>query len=372
MKITKAETLHLAVPFVGSYVLAMGATKSDTIIVRIHTDEGIVGLGEGIPVTPAFGGETCEDIALVIEMYLGPAIVGENPLNLERIQERMDGTVVGRPHAKAAIISALYDIAGKYLKTPVYNLLGGCYRDRIPVDGNIGIGTAEEMAKQAVGYIERYGVDTIKMKIGSANYQKDLENVKAMREAVGPDIHLIVDGNQGYRRTTALKILRKMEKYELQLIEQPIPKFDLEGMASLVHALDTPIMADESVFAVEDVMKVIRMHAADVVNIKLMKCGGIYNAKKLVAACELASLDNFGGAMSESSIGASAAAHFHASVKNVKYATEINCGLAGFFRNDDIVKKPLTVEKGFLEVPKDPGLGMELDEEKVKKYLVRH
>jgi len=363
MKITKIESIPISIPLRKPYVISRGPILTlDHIVTKVYTDENIIGFGEAAPL-PIFSDETQEDIKIIIDNYLAPVVIGEDPFDMEKLLEKMDKSITGHTFAKAAIECALWDIMGKSVKKPVYKLLGGLYRDKIPVVWAVGLGNPSEMAEEAKKYVEM-GFTTIKIKIG-INPKKDLERVAAVRSAIGDGPSVRVDANQGYTADVAIKICRKMEKYDLELIEQPVPRHDLNGMAAVARALDTPIMADESVFTPEDAIQVVRKEAAGIINIKIMKSGGLYNSKKIAAIAESAGIPCIVGSMIEMGIGTVAGAHFACAIKIIRYPCEL---IGNMLLEDDILKEQYVGEKGFLRIPQGHGLGIEVKEDGIDKY----
>jgi muconate/chloromuconate cycloisomerase len=365
MKVTHVEIIPVSIPMKKPFGISGGFIKNlDHIIVKLHTSNGLIGYGEGIPL-PAYSEETQEEVYFAIKNFLANCVVNEEPMNIERIIAKMDKAVPGHNYAKAAIEFAIWDLIGKDLKMPVYKLIGGLYRDKVKLAWSIGYASVEEMVNEAVEKVKE-GYRVIKVKIGRGE-KIDLEVVKSVREAIGDSIPLRVDANQGYSLDVAFKILRKMEQYNLQLIEQPINKYDLEGMARLARALDTPILADESVFGPDEAMRVIKANAADIINIKIAKPGGIYNAKKVAAIAESAGIPCEVGSNFEFAIGTAAGVHLAVSTRNIVYECEL---IGPCYMVDDVSKEPYLPKNGYLELPKGNGLGIEVDEEKLEKYKV--
>jgi muconate/chloromuconate cycloisomerase len=363
--ITKVEATPVSIPLKKPFVISLGVMKTlDHVIVRLYTDSDVVGLGEAAPV-PIFCEESYEDAKIVIDKYLAPAIIGEDLFNLERITERMDMAIKGHKYAKAAIDLAIWDAMGKALDVPAFQLLGGLYREKIPIVWIIGVGKQEEMAAEAKQYIKK-GFSNIKVKIGM-NPKEDIQNVEAIRSAIGENPTIRVDANQGYSAATAIKTLRQMEKYDLELIEQPVPGWDFDGMSKIAAALDTPVMADESLFSPKDALRLVQMRAAEIFNIKIMKPGGLYASKKIAHIAESAGIPCLVGSMIEMGIGTAACVHFACSTRIVQYPSEL---IGTAMLTDDILKEPYVASNGFLKVPKKPGFGVELDEEKLEKYKV--
>lgn len=359
MKITKVEAFTADIPYKKPFVINGGPSHvGEHVLTRVHTDEGIIGYGEGAPMV-SYSDETQKDILYGVLDYLAPMVVGMDPFDLEEIHHRMDVVLPGHHFAKASIDLALYDIMGKHLNLPAHALLGGKVRDRIPMAWVVGIGTIAEMVEEAVSHVKTYGFGTVKLKIGREPH-KDLDVVREVRAALGPRVKIRVDANQGYDVATAIKTLRKMEQYDLELVEQPVARWNLLGMAEVAAALDTPIEADESMFGLHDAMTLIRLRAADIINIKIMKPCGLYGSKKVAAAAEGAGLTCLVGSMVEFGPGTAAGLHFAAAHRVVAHACE---PVGGFLFQGDVVEEDFSlsaVVDGCLPVPQGPGLGVTL------------
>jgi muconate/chloromuconate cycloisomerase len=365
--IRSVEAIPVSVPLKKPFIISTGEMRTlDHVIVKVYTDEGIVGVGEAAPV-PFFSEESQEDVKVAIDRYISRVIMGEDIFDIEKILEKMDKVIQGHSYAKAGIELALWDAMGKTLRVPVYKLLGGVYREKVPVVWIIGIGTPEQMAAEAKEYVEK-GFNTIKVKIG-IDPKQDIKNVAAIRDAIGDEAQIRVDANQGYTADIAIKTLKKMERYDLELIEQPVPRWDLSGMARVCKALDTPVMADESVFTPEDAVKVVKMEAADIINIKIMKPGGLYNAKKIAFIAESAGIPCLVGSMIETGVGTAASAHFACATKNIRYPCEF---IGTMMVKDDILEGAAYVPRnGLIEIQRKPGFGINLDEDKMMKYTTK-
>lgn len=351
-------------------------------LIKLHTDEGLVGLGEA-PALKEWGGdhstyfgESPRMVMMVITDYLAPAIQGMDPFDIEAIHERMDAAIKGHPYAKAAVDFALYDIMGKALNVPVYKLLGGLYRREIPLAHSIGIMPPERAAAEAVEAIGD-GIKTIKLKIG-LDAERDVAAVREVRKAVGPRIDITVDGNQGYRTPKeAVRVLEQMEEYRLLFAEQPVE--GLDALAAVAHALRTPIMADESAWTPQDILRIVALGAADVISLYPTKPGGLFKAKKVAAVCEAAGLPCNVNGSAELGVANAVNLHLSASTKVVSHACVFpvttlqgreQTRVAGRFYLDDILTEPFSYRDGYLIVPDGPGLGIELDEQKVAKYRI--
>lgn len=337
-------------------------THSPNVVVRVETDMGAVGYGEASTWHVVYGYDQ-SSLVQTIERYLSPAIVGMDPLDLQGIQSRMDRALPKNHMAKAGVETACQDLRGKVAGLPLSRLLGGPLPESIEVVAAVDIvppAEAEALAAQWVGQ----GFGCLKIKVG-LDLQADVERVRVVRQTVGPMVKLRVDGNQGYDRATAIKACRAFEPYDLQWFEQPLPDWDFEGLGALVGLACMPIALDESIFDPHDVYRAATARAADVINIKIAKCGGITNSLKVAHAAESAGLPCFLGGNIETGVGTAIALHFAASCPNLVPVVEIPGSLVF---TDDIVVQPFVPKGGWLSLPMGPGIGVEVDEAKLREY----
>ena len=282
-------------------------TRIEDVLVTIHTDTGAVGYGSAAP-TPAITGDTGSSIRKAIEGPIKKKIIGLSLNNFEEVIVQVQESPVNSTSAKAAVDIALYDLYGHLNKAPVYTLLGGS-RKALTTDITISVNEPEEMARDSLDAV-RKGFKTLKIKVGRDS-AKDIKRLKQVREAVGCGVGLRVDANQGWTPMEAVAVLRKMEDADIRIefVEQPVKGHDLKGLKFVKDHVSIPVMADESAFSSRDVATIIEMGAADLINIKLMKTGGIYNALALCALAESAQMECMIGCMLESKISVTAAAH---------------------------------------------------------------
>ncbi len=370
MRIIKISVYPVSIPYKKPFQISTGlAREGKHVIIKIHTDEGIVGLGEAAVIIPDRTGESQEAITLALRKTMGPMILGEDPFQIDGIMQKLEGVTHGKYgmlYSKAAIDHALYDIMGKALGVPLCQLIGGCGRKTLTTGRSIGLGSPEEMADRALQLKETgYRILTVK---GSLNPKEDIRRVQAVRKAVGEDFPLELDPNQGYPAHIAIPTLRAMEQYHLEMVEQPCPWWDWEGMAAVTAAIDTPIAADEMVTNLVDAMQVVKRKAADIITLKLVKSGGIYFSKKIAAVAEAAGLACSIGSMHTFGVGTAAIHHFVSATKEVE--EPIGYGTPMEYFVDDIVTEPIQLVDGTITISEKPGLGVELDEEKLKQYSV--
>lgn len=359
MKITGVRCVPVLVSrrqaYGGVVKTALGAAAfSDYTIVFVDTDAGITGLGEVDSVFKRRGALLRHDL----EKALVPAVVGEDPFRIARLVAKMDSALDGVEEAKAAIEMALWDIVGKALDTPIYNLLGGKVRDRIPLSYSIPFGAPDDMARLAQERV-KWGHRTIKVKVGSDDPACDIAAVQSIRAAIGPDVKLRVDGNMGWQTAKqAIAVIRAMEASNLELVEQPLPAHDLDGMAEVRRSIGVPLMADESVRNPRSAMQVILRGAADIANVYVTEAGGLLNAAKIFAMCEAAAMPCMIGSMPEFGIGTAAQIHLGVAMNNLGPDSD-TCGV--LYHQEDLLTKPLRIENGFSYPPEGPGLGVEVD-----------
>ena len=308
MKIVDIRTGEIGIPLARPFKTALRTVERvEDIVVRITAENGMVGYGEAPP-TAVITGDTKGSILSAINEFIAPAILGADVLALDEVLERMDRSIKGNTSAKAAVDMALYDLWGKILGKPLYQLLGG-YRREIETDITISVGPVAQMVADSLAALDE-GYRILKIKVGKEG-MADIPRIAAIREAVGPDVSIRVDANQGWTVKDSIRIISAMEDrgLEIELVEQPVPARDLEGMTRITQAVYTPILADESVFSPADAVEIIRRGAADLINIKLMKTGGIHEALKICGIASLYGVECMMGCMLESKLAVSAAAH---------------------------------------------------------------
>lgn len=363
MRIKSVKVSAIRLPLKHPFAIAY-ETYHDmpSIIVKIETDDGLIGYGEAVP-DQHVTGETWESTYAVLTKYLAPLVIGENPFHIERIHNRMAETLYGVPTAKTAIDIACYDLMGKVANQPVYNLLGGRYYSSLTIPYVIGIQEPEEMARDALMAVEQ-GYTSLKIKVGT-DRTKDVQRIRAVRKAVGDHVQLRVDVNQGWsNRATSLFVLKQVEDCGIDWIEQPVKANDITGLAEVRRYTTMPVMADEGLHGDKEMREIIAKQAADIINIKLMKCGGIYPALKLVAQAEMAGMGCIIGSMIESSVGTAAGAHLAIAKKNI-IANEMGGPL---IFSQDVAK--LDYQGNRLHLNEKPGLGIEVREDMIENLAI--
>lgn len=311
MKIKSIRLGIIKIPLRRPFKTALRTVHNvEDVIVRIETDCGLVGYGEAPP-TGVITGDTTGAIIGAINDHISKAIIGMDILDYEDVMKALNKSVVHNSSAKAAVDIAIHDIYAQSFNVPLFRLLGGS-KKHIETDITISVNSPQEMVDDSISAINE-GYTTLKIKVGKDS-SKDIERIKAIRRAIGYDVNIRIDANQGWTPKEAIRTIRKMEDEGLclELVEQPVLAHDLKGLKLVTDNVDVPILADESVFSPLDAMKIINMGAADLINIKLMKTGGIYNAIKIADMASLYNVECMIGCMLESKLSVTAAVHLAA------------------------------------------------------------
>lgn len=354
MKIVDIQTAEVFIPLTRPFKTALRVVENvEDILVRVITDTGEVGYGEAPP-TAVITGDTKASIVGAIRDFIRPNLIGMDIENLDGVMEKLHGCILKNTSAKAAVDMAIYDLYGKLHKTPLYKLLGG-RKQEVETDLTISVNPVEEMVADSLSAVAE-GYRVLKLKVGREGLA-DVARIEAIRKAVGPDIVLRVDANQGWNAKESVRIISAMEDRDLniELVEQPVPYYDLEGMAYVTSRVYTPILADECVFSARDAMKIIDMGAADLLNIKLMKTGGIYEALRICAVAESFHVQCMVGCMLESKLAVSAGVHLAAARGII---TKADLDGPGLCRIDPYVGGPV-FDGGVIRMSDKPGLGIE-------------
>lgn len=347
------------------------------VLVKIYAD-GVVGYGQIRPLVPSHivADTTFSVVAAVCEVY-GPQLIGRDLFDLTAHTLAFDRVMHGNPAARAVLDHALHDAIGKALGVPVYKLLGGRAQTRIPLEWSVGLSEdAAGMVAEAKRAVDEFGIPVVCLKGGDRRgWQRDVSHFAAVRAALGPGVVLGIDPNAGWTVEDTLSALRALRPHGLAYLEQPIARGNLGGLAEIRRAADgIPLMADESIFTLDDAFELARARAVDVFCIKLYKIGGIRAAMKIAAVAEAGHLRlNVGAVCAFSQLEAAATAHFYTSIPPALTmgAAEFVFGL-GVFGPDPLVPEPsLVIENGHVTVPDRPGLGVTIDEGALKKLTLR-
>lgn len=368
MRIERAVVTMTKIPVRRAHRMAIGTTLAqENIILRLYTDDGLEGLGEAPHmVEVSLKGESPGTVMLMLRDRLLPAVRGMNPFEIERIQQVMERTVPWNYRAKSAVNLALYDLVGKALGTPAHTLLGGRVRDTVPLSWSIPITDGDAGAREAAEKIAQ-GWGILKLKLGRPDPTEDVEMVRAIREAAGPQVRIRVDANQAYDVKTAIRVAQRIEKYDVEFFEQPVAWWDLDGLAEVSRATVLPIMADESATTLFGAVEVARRRAAQIFSIYVSSSGGLLNAKKMGDLGAIHGIAGYVGGALEGPIGVAAGLHFAGSTPSVTYGCEL---YGQFLLEEDVAAEPLHFRDGGLVVPTGPGLGVALDEDKLRHHTL--
>lgn len=372
MKITRIEAIPIRIPLKPErrMISALGKHDvSDFVLVVVHTDDGIMGLGEAT-VTPRWSGETCFGAKAIIDHVFTPVLLDCDPLQIEEIDNRLDAVAVDNWFAKAAIEMACWDIAGKAANKPVYELLGGACRP-LTIRNRFSLGAyppdvIQERAKERVAA----GFDTVKVKVGT-DPAADVVRVRAVREAIGADIKLTIDANGGWNETQALNCVTKLADCNLTLVEQPLPRGNYTGLRKLRKETGAKVLADESCFDLVHARELIEQECCDALSLYPGKQGGIRKAREIA---ELAARHNIPctiGSNLEWDIGAAAMLHFIVATPNMQVELYPGDCLGPFYHEFSLAKNPLVIQGPLSTLNNGPGLGIELDWERANKHCLK-
>lgn len=353
MKITEVRLGMISVPLRVPFKTALRTVNSvEDVVVEIHTDTGAVGYGEAPP-TGVITGDTTGAIIGAIQDHISKNIIGKDVDDFENLLMLVQSCILKNTSAKAAVDMALWDLYGQLYKIPVYKMMGGS-RKSICTDITISVNDPDTMAKDAVDAINR-GYDCLKVKVGKES-EKDIARLSAIRQVVPRETLIRIDANQGWTPKEAVRILNGMQEkgLDIEFVEQPVKGHDFDGLKYVTERSYVPVLADESVFSPEDALKIMQMRAADMVNIKLMKCGGLYNALKIASAAEVYGVECMIGCMLEAKISVNAAVHL-ACAKQI--ITKIDLDGPVLCSEDPILGGAVFSEK-IITVSDEPGLGI--------------
>ncbi|MBV9248808.1 MAG: muconate cycloisomerase family protein [Acetobacteraceae bacterium] len=367
LSIASIRSTIVDVPTVRRHKLSsLSVTAQSYVIVELRLANGVEGTGEAATLGgPRWSEESVESIKATIDAYLAPALIGAPANRFEAARRRMDEAAKRNNAAKAAIDSALFDAVGKTLGVPAVQLLGGAMRESIPVLWTLASGDPGQEIEEAESKLSSHLHDTFKVKIGAQAPKADLARLRRLAGALQGRASLIVDANQAWDEQTALRCLPELAELGVRLVEQPVPAWNLAGMARLRTRSTVPLMADECVFSPHDMLDVARAGAADVVSLKLVKHGGLLSTRNVAAVAEAAGIGLYGGCLLESSIGAAAHLQVFAGLPELAWGCE---HFGPQILTDDLATEPLRFADFHIHLPNGPGLGVTLDPNKLRRY----
>jgi muconate cycloisomerase len=367
LAIVSIRSTIVDVPTVRRHKLSsLSVTAQSYVVVELRLANGVEGIGEAATLGgPRWSEESVESIKATIDAYLAPALIGAPADRFQAIGIRMDAAAKRNNAAKAAIESALFDAVGKTLGIPAVQLLGGAVRENMPVLWTLASGDPAQEIEEAEQKLAARLHETFKVKIGAQSPETDIARLRRLASALAGRASLIVDANQAWDETTALRCLPVLAELGVRLVEQPLPTWNLAGMARLRVRSTVPLMADECVFSSHDMLDVARAGAADVVSLKLVKHGGLLATRDVAAVAEAAGIGLYGGCLLESSIGAAAHLHVFAGLRELAWGCE---HFGPQILVDDLVEEPLRFADFRVHLPAGPGLGVTLDQQKLRRY----
>lgn len=353
MRITEINTYRMQVPLKVPFRTALRTVENlESIVVEVLTDSGHIGRGEA-PATAVITGDTLPSIAWAIEGVIGPAVIGRDIMELEELMHWIQTGMVHNSSAKAALDMAVYDLFAQNLHVPLWKLLGG-YRSKFETDMTISVNPVEQMIEDSLRAVAE-GYRVLKVKVGK-DWEEDIQRVAQIHYELPSSVRLRIDANQGWSAKTAVRVIRNLEEQgiKMEFVEQPVPAMDLEGLRYVTEQVHTPILADEAVFSVRDAAELIRMRAADLLNIKLMKTGGLYNALTICNLAEAHGISCMIGCMLEGGIAATAAAHLAGGKSNIGYA-DLDGPILG---KTNPVVGGASFDGPMIRLSEEPGLGI--------------
>ena|SRR5436190_12247063 len=362
LSIQQIGLYKLLIPLKEPFVISLGPQyNAESIIVVIKTDAGITGFGECSPYM-SINGESL-DTCFIVGQYFAKALKEKDPLDIKECIKTMDKTIYGNSSIKSAFDMALNDIAAQHANVPLYKFLGGENNKELVTDMTISIGDPQKMAADAVKFKE-HGFRFIKVKLGETK-EKDVARIKAIRKAIGMEIPLRIDANQGWKLKTAIEILNELKDFNIQYCEEPIARWNFMKLKKVKNHSPIPVMADESCSDHHDAKRLVDLKACDMLNVKLGKSSGIYNAKKTIAIAEKANLPMQLGAFMESRLGITAAAHLALCSDQIKYC-DFDTPL--MFTEDPVSGGIMYEKSGVMKVPESVGLGATIDQSYLEKF----
>lgn len=358
------ETLLLEIPTIRPHKMAVATMQTQTLVlVKITTEDGYVGWGEATTIGGlGYGDESPESVKVNVDTYFTPLLKTLSGLNVAQTLQAIKKNINGNRFAKCAIQTALLDIQAQRLGLPLSEVLGGRLRDSVPVLWVLASGDTEKDITEAKKMIAAKRHNIFKLKIGSRPVEEDVEHVLAIKRALGKDISVRVDVNRAWSELEAIKGIQLLQDGGVDLIEQPCAIDNLGAMQRLTRRFDIAIMADESLMGPQSAYQIATQNGASVFAVKIAQSGGLIEGCEVGTIAQLAGIDLYGGTMLEGPVGTIASAHVFSTFKNLAYATEL---FGPLLLTEDILKTPLNYQNFELQLPKGPGLGIELDDNKI-------
>ncbi len=367
MKIERIEVFKVQVPTKKVYKMARGTHSAlDSVIVKLTTDDGVVGIGESHQGVAGYTPETVDTMHAIITNAYGPALIGQNLECVEDLHRIMKEERMGNLFARSGVEIAIFDALARSRNMSIATMLGGPVRTELGLSASIGIDEPEVVGQMAIDYMNE-GFTTVKVKVGTQDVQGDIARVRAVRDAAGDDLNIRVDANSGYDVPTAMTFMRGVGDLGIESVEQPVPRDDFDGMVFLRKLGAAPIMADESVASPEEAYRFIKEGAGDAIKIKLTKVGGYLNARRVIELCESAGVMLVIGQGMCSSLEAAAEVQIACAFNHVCPVAEM---VGPTKLKDDLSIEPVDITAGAMMLPKGNGIGVDLSDEKLAQYSV--
>jgi muconate/chloromuconate cycloisomerase len=369
MLIGDVRAIRADIPLRRPHVMSFTTLEAvNYVFVRVETRDGLVGWGEAACLGgPTWSEESAESVAATVERYLAPWLRGRDAGALEALRLEMARRVQGNPFARAAVEMALWDLNGRALGVPVHRLLGGRVRDRVPLSWSLAGADPEAEVDEARALAAR-GHRIFKIKTAAHPLAADVARVRRIREAVGPGVALRIDANQGWDRVTALRAIRALEPWDLDFVEQPVARWDFQGLSEIGRRVRVPVMADESCCSPHDALRLARLGGVSILGLKVTKSGGLVSAMTIARIAEAAGLGAYVGCMIETSLGTAAYLQVALAAAPVAWGCEL---FGPLLLRGDVVRTPVQYRDGAILALDGPGLGVEVEEALLKEWTSR-
>ncbi|GAA1206778.1 muconate/chloromuconate family cycloisomerase [Pseudonocardia alaniniphila] len=367
LRIDRVETVLVDIPLRRPHRFARVSMDAQPVLyVFVRTAGGVTGTGEGVvPAGPWWGGESVETMQVIIERYVAPVLLGRRVDGIARLLRDVADVVAANLFAKAAVEVALHDAWARCLGVPVHTLLGGPARTSVPVTWALGAEAAPIVVEEALGKLDAGLHHSFKLKMGAQEPAADVARVEAVAEKLVGVAGVRVDLNARWDRLTSLTHLPRLAEAGVEMVEQPVPGHDVETLAEINAVLPVPVMADESLRTPSDALRIARLRAADILAVKITKCGGLRASVEIAAIGAAGGIPSHGATSIESPIGTAAALHFACAAPGVSWGSEL---FGPLLMAEEIVVEPLRYADGRLHLPDGPGLGVDLDPDKVRAF----
>lgn len=371
MKIRSFDVYILDLPIIRPHQLAMHTITAQAIVVGCVKDEdGREGWSEVATIGGAsYGESTPEAIKANIDAYITPLIIGKDPIHFDKIMYEVSKQVRGNYFAKTVVEAAIVDLAARSKDVPAFELFGGQIHKSLPIAWTLASGNTETDIEEAREMLAARRHNIFKLKIGKGDPFKNVEHVRAIKQAIGDEARITVDINQAWDEDTSNYCIAALQDAGVSMVEQPLQAWDFEGMSRLTSKFHVPIMADEAGTSVQDVFRIAKYRAGNSIALKPCKHGGLTQTKKVAGIAEAAGLGLYGGTMIESSLGTAICAQLYATVPEMKFGTEI---FGPLLFKDNVTVNEIKFENFEVVIPDGPGFGMEIDKEKVKHYARKY